>query len=157
MARQTLEKAREYARIRRELYPELLRQANRKSYLKHINKRRTQCREYYRLHRNDVLERTRRNNRMSLELRRAAESKRRARANASVSHYTTDDIRIMMVRQRGCCYWCKRKITKYYEVDHVWPLSKGGSNGIENIVLSCQSCNRHKNQRTPTDFAGLLL
>jgi 5-methylcytosine-specific restriction endonuclease McrA len=40
-----------------------------------------------------------------------------------------------------CAYCGKRKsLTK----DHIIPLSKGGSNYIQNIVPCCMDCNRHK-------------
>lgn len=42
-------------------------------------------------------------------------------------------------------------------IDHVWPLSKGGSNGPENLVLACAECNLRKSAKTPMEFAGVLL
>ncbi len=41
---------------------------------------------------------------------------------------------------------CCRKIRKLTK-DHIIPLSKGGSNGIENIQPLCGSCNSRKNVR----------
>lgn len=37
------------------------------------------------------------------------------------------------------------------EVDHVIPVSKGGSNHIDNLVSSCMDCNRGKSNRELTD------
>lgn len=36
--------------------------------------------------------------------------------------------------------------------EHMIPLSRGGSNFIENIVPSCQPCNSKKKNRTPMEF-----
>ena len=45
----------------------------------------------------------------------------------------------------GTCQYCFKKI-KYSEAtkDHVYPKSKGGSNGSENLVLACKKCNALK-------------
>lgn len=37
-------------------------------------------------------------------------------------------------------------------VDHVVPKSKGGSNKLDNKVLSCQTCNSSKGARTPDEW-----
>ncbi len=40
------------------------------------------------------------------------------------------------------CYWCGRYQTESeITLDHLVPLSKNGSDSIENLVLSCSSCN----------------
>lgn len=38
------------------------------------------------------------------------------------------------------------------QVDHVIPKCQGGSNGIDNLVLSCGPCNRDKSGRTPEQW-----
>jgi len=35
-------------------------------------------------------------------------------------------------------------------IDHVVPLSKGGSNKLENLVLCCNRCNHKKNDILPS-------
>ena len=40
--------------------------------------------------------------------------------------------------------------------DHVVPVSRGGTRGWENIVTSCEPCNRQKGPRTPEE-AGMTL
>lgn len=50
----------------------------------------------------------------------------------------------------------KTKLT----VDHITPLSRGGSDGIRNIQFLCLPCNMRKNAKDAIDFAqsmGLLL
>lgn len=44
---------------------------------------------------------------------------------------------------RVCC-WCGTPFEKYEDatVEHVLPLSRGGSNRVENIRLACEPCNK---------------
>ena len=60
-------------------------------------------------------------------------------------------------RQHGQCYWCHGSLTDCPHRDHVWPLSKGGSHGPENICFACPSCNLRKGDKSPVEFAGRLL
>lgn len=41
-----------------------------------------------------------------------------------------------------------------FDVDHVFPRSRGGADHPENLVLSCMSCNRSKGARTPEEWLG---
>ena len=75
--------------------------------------------------------------------------------NAPGTH-TADDVRAQYARQHGTCYWCGVKVGRHYHVDHVIPLSKGGSNGPENIVVACPPCNLSKYNRSPEEFGGRL-
>jgi 5-methylcytosine-specific restriction endonuclease McrA len=82
---------------------------------------------------------------------------RRARKKNANGRHTAADILSLKKRQRGKCYWCKLSYGKTPHVDHVWPLALGGSNGPENLVLSCQKCNCKKWAKTPMEWAGRLL
>jgi len=61
-------------------------------------------------------------------------------------------------RQHGKCYYCACKLSKYH-VDHVIPLSRGGSNHPDNLVLACPSCNSKKHNKLPHEWpaGGRLL
>lgn len=81
---------------------------------------------------------------------------RRAReANATGTH-SAADVRAQYERQRGICFWCPVKVGDTYHVDHVVPLILGGSNGPENLVIACPTCNHKKHAKHPMDFAGIL-
>lgn len=40
----------------------------------------------------------------------------------------------------------------WLELDHKVPVARGGNNDIENMVLSCRSCNRRKGKKTAEEF-----
>lgn len=44
------------------------------------------------------------------------------------------------------CAYCNQK-SNFLELDHIIPLSRGGSNNIENIVPACRSCNASKGSK----------
>ena len=54
-----------------------------------------------------------------------------------------DDERVKFA-SRGCCY-CGRE--EKLTLDHLVPVSRGGSDAIVNIVWACQSCNSSKGGR----------
>ncbi len=57
-------------------------------------------------------------------------------------------------RDHHTCQYCSA--TRDLTIDHVIPLSKGGSHTWENVVTACQSCNQRKGDRLP-EQAGMTL
>lgn len=60
------------------------------------------------------------------------------------------DIEYLLVFQNNECANCGREFSEYlkFTVDHIIPLSKGGSLVKENVQLLCRSCNSSKNNKT---------
>lgn len=79
-------------------------------------------------------------------------NRRAAKLKAGGVH-TPEDISRIMEDQRGRCAYCRRSIRKSHHVDHIIPLSKGGSNWPKNLQLTCKACNLKKNAANPLDFA----
>jgi 5-methylcytosine-specific restriction endonuclease McrA len=80
--------------------------------------------------------------------------RRRARIKGSDRHHTASDVQCALEVQSGLCFYCHINISENYTVDHLIPLARGGSDGPENIVVACASCNFHKADRTPGEFAS---
>lgn len=57
----------------------------------------------------------------------------------------------VFARDNFTCKYCA-KIGGILEVDHVVPLSRGGTNDIENLATSCRNCNRRKRDMTAEEF-----
>lgn len=49
------------------------------------------------------------------------------------------------------CAYCGKTATRW-EVDHIIPHSRGGSNRVSNLALSCHDCNQEKGDRTATEY-----
>jgi 5-methylcytosine-specific restriction endonuclease McrA len=78
--------------------------------------------------------------------------RRRARKAKATGTHTADDILAQYERQSGACYWCDAEVGQDYHVDHVVPLSKGGSDGPDNLVIACPTCNLRKGAKMPDEF-----
>lgn len=62
-----------------------------------------------------------------------------------------------MFAARGRCPYCERKLTAQNKsLDHMVPLSRGGSHGIHNVVICCRSCNLRKHDMAFADWIGTL-
>ena len=86
--------------------------------------------------------------------------RKRARKRNAEGIHTADDVARQFNLQGGKCYWCGCKLKKSgkgkYHVDHIYPLSKGGSNAPSNICCACRTCNLSKHAKTPYEFSGRL-
>lgn len=54
--------------------------------------------------------------------------------------------------QKGLCVCCRKLLSSDYNVDHIMPLSRGGTHTDENIQLLCSLCNRQKHAKHPIEF-----
>ena len=78
-----------------------------------------------------------------------------SRRGADGSH-TREEIQALYHQQNGKCAYCRVSLKPGYHVDHIQPLSKGGSNWITNLQLACRPCNIRKNATDPIEFARRL-
>jgi len=61
--------------------------------------------------------------------------------------YSERDVNRIYGRQMGKCFYCGIEVNNKYHIDHIIPLSKGGSNYCGNILISCPSCNSSKSNK----------
>ena len=55
---------------------------------------------------------------------------------------------ILCGQQEGLCNGCRTEFPfRIFEVDHIIPQSRGGTDHLENLQLLCPSCNRTRGDR----------
>ena len=80
----------------------------------------------------------------------------RAKLHAAEGSHTHQEILAMHKAQKGKCVYCREPLGTNYQADHIVALSKGGSNWISNIQLTCGPCNNRKRATDPIAFAQRL-
>ena len=60
--------------------------------------------------------------------------------------------RWMIWIQGGRCAYCGCLHPRDYTLDHLIPLSRGGTREIENLIGACRACNTAKGASTPLHF-----
>lgn len=88
------------------------------------------------------------------EKKKHLENKRRAKKFENGGSHTLDELIEKFEQLGNVCFYCGKggKLT----IDHDIPLSRGGTDNIENILPACRSCNSKKNAKTAEEFIRQL-
>ena len=105
-------------------------------YQQHVEERRAHIREYGT---SDV----------GRAVDKAAKHNRRIQGG---SQLTGAVIRDVVEASNGVCPYCGKSF-KEGHMDHIVPLSRGGTNDRDNLAYVCASCNLHKHTMTVEEFA----
>jgi 5-methylcytosine-specific restriction endonuclease McrA len=82
----------------------------------------------------------------------------RAAKSGNGGKHTPEDIQVLFNLQRGLCHCGVALIISgrgKFHVDHMLPISRGGSNGPENLQLLCQPCNNSKGAKTMDEWLNI--
>lgn len=123
------EHLRALAAAQRKKHREKLNAKNRENY----EKNKEQRREYARAHKAK-----------NREAYAARQRNRIARQRAAEGTHTAEDIKRIYKAQKGKCACCKKVVGSKYQVDHIQPLARGGSNWPANLQILCPPCNNKK-------------
>lgn len=83
------------------------------------------------------------------EPRKALSAVGRSRRKNAEGIFTYTDIAKLFFKQQGKCVYCGEELVKGQHIDHIMPLSKGGTNWPDNLQLLCPTCNLRKNAKLP--------
>ena len=134
-------------------------ESNRANAARHAAKREeinAQHRVYYEANKEQISAKIKAYRKSHPEIGQAASSRRRARlAAAPVNDLTPSQWEaIKQHYNHRCvycpdnCWRCQRKQHKL-TIDHIVPISKGGSHTVSNIAPACSTCNKKKNAGPP--------
>lgn len=89
------------------------------------------------------------------ETYRAYGANRRSRIKSVGGSHNGYDIKEILNRQKYKCAepTCSVSISSGYHVDHIMPISLGGSNNPHNLQCLCQPCNTKKSAKHPIVWA----
>ena len=66
----------------------------------------------------------------------------------NISDKLREKIRQTVRNRCGFCLFLQRYSLSVFQIDHIIPLAKGGTNDEENLWLVCDTCNRAKSDKT---------
>ena len=81
--------------------------------------------------------------------------KRRAAKLGANGNFTDEEFQLLCEAFKNRCIYCHLELP--LTADHMIPLSRGGSDNIDNIVPACKSCNSRKYTKTYDEFIEQLV
>lgn len=78
-------------------------------------------------------------------------------APAKRKKFSAKDRLAVYRKTEGHCYLCAEFVDfDSFEVEHHIPISKGGTNGLDNLYCACHCCNSIKQDIYPEEFMGKI-
>jgi 5-methylcytosine-specific restriction endonuclease McrA len=151
----------ERRRLWRDKHPEEVRAVNekRRDYVQSYNRlHREDHLSYYRLNKERFSERRRqymllwrrRNPEKAALVSRIAHMLRRAKIKTNGPYENVDPV-VVFLRDEGRCGICGALVDpKRFDVDHIIPISRGGTHQMSNVQLAHPLCNRKKHAKMPS-------
>lgn len=53
----------------------------------------------------------------------------------------------------GHCAYCDKSVMGSYHIDHILPISAGGTSKFENLAIACPKCNLHASNKVFSTFS----
>lgn len=130
---------------------ENVRNINRKSYAKHKEKRHAHQKLYYSDNSDSINSKVKERRLKNPGYWRSWDNKR-TKLLKTIGTHSRKDVEKQLIIQNGKCWYCGSLLGVKYHVDHYIPISRGGSNNPDNIVISCIYCNLSKGNKLPCEF-----
>ena len=145
------EELRESSRKYREIYREKEKERQRKYKDSHQDELKEQSKKYRGTHKDEIKARNRKwwqspNGKFAAQQH---SHRRRVQEHASSSDLTSKQWQRILKNQQNRCSICQKMFNAHRvpTMDHIIPLSKGGTHDSSNVQALCQSCNSSKNAK----------
>lgn len=89
---------------------------------------------------------------------KALSARRRCRVEAA-GKLSASTVRDLYLESGGRCAWCGTSVhsgRRGWHLDHIVPVSKGGTNARRNLAVTCPTCNPRKKDRSLSTFLAEL-
>jgi 5-methylcytosine-specific restriction endonuclease McrA len=160
---------RERATVRRAETPERVAAIKARSYARHADTVKSKVKAYQKENRDAVRKRKRAHYlanwaeirakfsewaKANRHILRVHERRYKALLKGAEGTHTAADVARLMEEQGALCASpaCRKSLVEGYQVDHIVPLSRGGTNWATNIQLLCSTCNQSKSNKHVADW-----
>lgn len=79
-------------------------------------------------------------------------AERKLQDNSADGYYTEEDIADIRNHLNDRCRYCDESLNGGGDIEHMTPISRGGTNWPDNITLSCYQCNKEKHGKTLEEY-----
>lgn len=107
--------------------------------------------EHIRRYRRENIEKFRESYRRNRESYYTRNANRRARLAKAEGSHTVGEWMALLDSHDYICFYCGEESFDLTR-DHIIPISRGGSNSIDNILPACSECNSKKHNRTLEEY-----
>ena len=83
---------------------------------------------------------------------KARAMRRKKLINAASGIISNSDLKKIRNTLSDSCRYCNEPLNGKGDIEHLTPISRGGSNNLNNITLSCSKCNLAKTKKTHNEF-----
>jgi 5-methylcytosine-specific restriction endonuclease McrA len=131
------------------------REAMRRWRERHPDEHRAEHRAYYARHRERLSAAIAAYHRANPGVVKAKSQAYRARKLATEGSFSLEEWLDLIAAYDGTCGYCGAVAP--LEAEHRIPLSRGGTNFIQNIIPACRTCNARKHRLTEAEFRARLV
>lgn len=136
--------------------PEKVKEIDRKRHRKNAQKRNAKSKEWRKLNperaKNNIIKWCEKNKNIMHIYYTKSNHNRRARLKSCNGKVSLDIIDKLLKLQNGRCACCGKKLDGKYHLDHIIPLTLGGTNTDDNVQLLLPKCNLRKGAKHPMDY-----